>query len=214
MEKEHLRPLPGENMVLTAAPLPGTLPKGPSSASGVKKTAAQSPRLKAVALAVLMLLSAGPVFADTCRVTGVLSGDTLQVDGCGLGPAVRLAGIDAPEMPTQADRPGQPFCELARLRLAGQVLGKSVSIEGHGRDRHGRSLGVVYAAGTNVNLEMVKAGLAEAYRGKPPAGFDPTPYRQAELDARRAHLGMWVLRDQYFSPYDWRQVYGRQSTQP
>ena len=31
---------------------------------------------------------------------------------------------------------------------------------------------------------MIKSGLAEVYRGKPPRGFDTAPYRQAEEEAR------------------------------
>ena len=51
-------------------------------------------------------------------------------------------------------------------------MSKSVS---YGTDRYGRTLGVVYVDGKNVNLEMVKAGLAEVYRGKPAPGFDNGP---------------------------------------
>ena len=67
-------------------------------------------------------------------------------------------------------------------------------------DRYGRTLGVVYVDGMNVNLEMVKAGLAEVYRGKPASGFDNGPYQDAEDAARRAGMGMWSLGDKYVSP--------------
>ena len=33
-------------------------------------------------------------------------------------------------------------------------------------------LDVVYINGKNVNLEMIRVGLAEVYQGKPPKGFD------------------------------------------
>ena len=39
--------------------------------------------------------------------------------------------------------------------------------------RYGRTLGVVFVNGMNVNLEMVKTGLAEVYRGRPAKGFNP-----------------------------------------
>ncbi len=48
------------------------------------------------------------------------------------------------------------------------VLYKTVDIKGYGLDRYGRILGVVFVDGKNVNLELVKSGLAEVYRGKPP----------------------------------------------
>ncbi|MHC4184065.1 MAG: thermonuclease family protein [Planctomycetota bacterium] len=47
-----------------------------------------------------------------------------------------------------------------------------------------RVLGVVYIDGKNVNLEMVKEGLAEVYKGKPAPGFDTQPYWDAEKEAR------------------------------
>ena len=59
----------------------------------------------------------------------------------------------------------------------------------------------------NVNLEMVKAGLAEVYRGKQPKGFDLTPYRLAEKEARDAGIGMWTLGNQYISTKDWRKMH-------
>jgi endonuclease YncB( thermonuclease family) len=51
---------------------------------------------------------------------------------------------------------------------------------------------------------MVRAGLAEVYRGRPPKGFDSTPYRQAEVRARGAKREMWVLGNKYVSPRGWR----------
>jgi hypothetical protein len=37
-------------------------------------------------------------------------------------------------------------------------------------------LRVIRIDNKNINLEMVKSGLAEAYSGKPPKDFDLTPY--------------------------------------
>jgi len=41
-----------------------------------------------------------------------------------------------------------------------------------------------------VNLEMVKAGLAEVYRGRPAKGFENGPYQEVEDAARRAGVGV------------------------
>lgn len=46
---------------------------------------------------------------------------------------------------------------------------------------------------------MVRAGLAEVYPGKPPKGFDSTPYLKAEAEARGTKKGMWSLSDIYKS---------------
>jgi len=68
-------------------------------------------------------------------------------------------------------------------------------------------LGEVFEGGTNVNLEMLKAGLAEVYRGQPAEGLDIAAYRDAESTAKKKAIGIWELRDQYFSPMDWREIY-------
>ena len=72
--------------------------------------------------------------------------------------------------------PGQPFSQNSTKYLAVMDFNKNVDIVSYCTDRYGRTLGVVYAGGKNVNLEMVKAGLAEVYRGKPAKGFDNGPY--------------------------------------
>ena len=76
-------------------------------------------------------------------------------------------------------------------------------------DRHGRALSEVFVNGNNVNLEMVKAGLAEVYRGTPAKGQDVGPYTKAEEEARRAQKGMWALGDKYVSPREWRRMQGK-----
>ena len=120
---------------------------------------------------------------------------------------VRLAGIDAPETSKGKRQLGQPYSQKAKKHLAGLVLNKVVDITGYRTDRYNRLLGVIYLEFKNINLEMVKAGLAEAYRGKPPKGFDLTPYLQAEAQARGAKRGMWGLGDEYISPGKWRRMY-------
>jgi endonuclease YncB( thermonuclease family) len=65
---------------------------------------------------------------------------------------------------------------------------------------------VVYVDKKNINLEMIKSGLAEAYRGKPALGFDPSPYRTAEAQAKSQSRGMWSLGNKYISPREWRKL--------
>jgi endonuclease YncB( thermonuclease family) len=54
---------------------------------------------------------------------------------------------------------------------------------------------------------MINAGLAEVYRGKPAQNLKINIYREAERQAKKAVIGIWELRDQYFSPWDWREIY-------
>ncbi len=159
---------------------------------------------------VWLVFSASQGIAGQCRATRALAGDLLEITCNGQKSIIRLAGIDAPEMPSVEGGPGQPCCERARLHLAELVSSQNVqtvSMEIYGRDRYNRTLAVVFVRDLNVNLEMVKAGLAEVYRGMLSEGFDLTAYRNTEQKARRALLGIWVLRDQYFSPKDWREIY-------
>jgi endonuclease YncB( thermonuclease family) len=68
-------------------------------------------------------------------------------------------------------------------------------------------LGEVFVDGNNVNLEMVKAGLAEVYRGTPAPGQDVGPYWNAEDAAKKAGKGMWSLGEKYVSPREWRRTH-------
>jgi endonuclease YncB( thermonuclease family) len=78
----------------------------------------------------------------------------------------------------------------------------------NGFDGDGRMLGEVFSEDRNINLEMVKAGLAEVYRGTPVAGLDLELYWKAEREAKAAKRGMWVQGDKYVSPGEWRRTHG------
>jgi endonuclease YncB( thermonuclease family) len=99
---------------------------------------------------------------------------------------------------------GQPFSDQATKRLASLVLDRSVEITPYGQGRYGRTLAEVFVEGKNVNLEMVKAGLAEVYRGAPALGLDLGLYWKAEEEAQKARRGIWKLGERYLSPRDWR----------
>ena len=163
--------------------------------------------LKILALIIAILIF--PVIATSgqYKCTRVTDGDTITVTQNGFKSKIRLVGIDAPEKSRKKHEPGQPFSQASTKYLAALVLNKNVDIVSYGTDRYGRTLGVVYVDGKNVNLEMVKAGLAEVYRGKPASGFDNDPYQKAEDAARYAGKGMWSLGDKYISPKEWRKTH-------
>jgi endonuclease YncB( thermonuclease family) len=143
-------------------------------------------------------------FADQYKVTRVTDGDTINVVGNGHKEIIRLVGIDAPETSKKKHEPGQPFSQKSTKYLASLVLNKSVDVKSYGTGRYGRTLAVVFVNGKNVNLEMIKAGLAEVYRGPPAKGLDLEPYWKAEKAAREAGRGMWSLGEKYVSPREWR----------
>lgn len=138
------------------------------------------------------------------KVIRVYDGDTVRVTGPADRLLVRLLGIDAPETAKTRGRPGQPFSARSHRHLTNRVLGRCVTLESYGNDRYGRRLAVIYLKGQNINLEMVTQGLAEAYRGRTPDGFDHQTYRRAEAMAKREGTGMWVQGEAYRSPIDWK----------
>jgi len=156
---------------------------------------------------ILTVALAEPCTAIRYKCTRVVDGDTINVVTSGNQVTVRLVGIDAPETSKRKHEPGQPFSETATKYLAGLLLNKAVEIKSYGYDRYGRTLGVVYINGTNANLEMVKAGLAEVYRGNSAPGFDSDLYWKAEELARKELGGMWIQKDKYISPSEWRKRY-------
>jgi len=161
---------------------------------------------RVIAIVVLLLAISASALAGQFKVTRVTDGDTVKVAGNDEKMTIRLVGIDAPETSKKKNEPGQPFSQKSTKHLTGLVLNKSVEIKSYGTDRYGRTLGVIFVGGKNVNLEMVKAGLAEVYRGRPPKGFDLEPYRKAEAEAKAARLNMWSLGDKYISPKEWRKI--------
>jgi endonuclease YncB( thermonuclease family) len=145
-------------------------------------------------------------FAGQFKVVRVTDGDTIKVVNNGKASSIRLVGIDAPETSKGKNQPGQPFSRKSTKYLANLVLNKSVEVKSYGTDRYDRTLGVVFFGGENVNLEMVKAGLAEVYRGKTAGGLDLEPYWNAEAEAKKVGRGFWSLRDKYISPKEWRRM--------
>ena len=158
-------------------------------------------------ICLLLLASTGTCIAGEYQVSRVVDGDTIIVIKGDAKTTIRLVGIDAPEVSHAKNQPGQPFSQQSTKHLAGLVLNKTVDIKSHGPDRYGRTLGEVFLDGNNINLVMVKSGLAEVYRGTPAKGQNMEPYWKAEAEAKAANRGMRVLGDTYVSPRDWRKAH-------
>jgi micrococcal nuclease len=162
-----------------------------------------------IAILTLFISNASLSFAGQYKVIRVTDGDTIQVIADGTKTTIRMVGIDAPEVSHAKNQPGQPLGQQSTKHLAGLVLNKTVDIKSHGPDRYGRTLGEVFLDGNNINLAMVKSGLAEVYRGTPAKGQNMKPYWKAEEEeAKKAGKGMWVLGDKYVSPREWRKMHG------
>jgi micrococcal nuclease len=158
---------------------------------------------------ILVLLLPFHSLAGQYQVYRVIDGDTFIVKHGDIKITIRLVGIDAPELSNKKRKDGQPFSRQSTQHLAELVLNKTVDVKSYGADRNGRTLGEVFLLdGKNVNIEMVKAGLAEVYRGKPASGLDMEPYWKAEEEARKTGRGMWQLGNKYVSPREWRRTHG------
>ncbi len=115
------------------------------------------------------------------QVVAVADGDTLTVLDAGRRQhRIRLAEIDAPEK-------RQAFGQRAKQGLSEICYGKEAVIDVATQDRYGRSVGRVSCDGVDANLEMVRRGLAWAYRQYRPSAR----ILQAEAAARQARVGLW-----------------------
>lgn len=143
---------------------------------------------------VAVLLFAVPSFAFPRsvegKVTKVVDGDTLTLATReGTRIKIRLYGIDAPEVRHEG-MPGQPYGEEAKTALKASALGKWVTVEIVDVDTHGRVVGIVHREGVDINREMVRSGLAWAYRRFLSAPY-ASGYIDGEQEARNRRLGLW-----------------------
>ncbi|WP_225914066.1 thermonuclease family protein [Leptolyngbya ohadii] len=138
--------------------------------------------------------------AQTINATVISTGDgdTLRVDQGGQSITVRLSCIDSAEA-------SQPGGQAAADRLR-QLLprGQSVQIIPTDTDRYGRTVGVVFANGRSINLQMVQEGHAVVYRDY----LNNCPNSRndllaAEAEARSARRNFWAQSNAVM-PWDWR----------
>lgn len=125
----------------------------------------------------------------------VIDGDTLEIAGI----AVRLEGIDAPELRQScaAEDGRQVACgKRASRALVSAIGGSTVDCEILGQDGYGRLLGDCAVNGENLNARMVRDGWAVAFV-KYSDRFAPE-----ESQARSQQAGIWQWR--FDKPWDWR----------
>jgi micrococcal nuclease len=147
-------------------------------------------------LPVLLLSFPFPAFADfSGRVVGVTDGDTVTVLHDRTPIKVRLFGIDCPEK-------RQAFGQKAKQFTSAMAFGQDVTIQEHGLDKYGRTLGdVMLTDGRSVNQELVKAGMAWQYRKY----SQDRILAELEAKARKAKRGLWV-DPHSVPPWEWRKM--------
>ena len=125
----------------------------------------------------------------------VYDGDTLKVFRAGEEKTIRFCGIDAPEM-------DQPLGERSRDVLHFFVNGEVVDLDLVDEDRYGRTVAEVIYRGQNMNVELVRSGLAwvwEQYARRCPS------YKQLMEAQRKAEAeGIGVHNGEHIKPWVWR----------
>ncbi len=137
------------------------------------------------------------------KVLKVYDGDTILVQGLDLTFKVRLAGIDCPEIGYKGQK-SQPYSQKAKTFLQQILNRKKIQIKSYGMGGYNRQLAEIFLDRQNVNIEMIKAGLAEVYRGRRPVTLDSALYLKEEAKARQNRKGMWGQGKSYKSPRQWR----------
>ena len=118
-------------------------------------------------------------------VIEVADGDTLKL---GDGKTFRLYGVNAPEVK-------EPFYEEAKAFTQNLVLNKEITFEqeeNYKVDKFGRELGYVFIDGVNLNIELVKNGLAQVvlYEKRAKIKYQDE-LLSAEKEAKEKRVGVW-----------------------
>lgn len=162
-------------------------------------------RLLSIVVALSMGTPAETASADLEGKACVESGDTIYVGGkrgkreCRGGIAVRLRGIDAPEMGQTCKHPNGRFFLCGRYAasfLLERIMREKVSCEGDTKNKDGMILGTCFVGKTNLNMLMVDQGWAVA---------DPNTslkYMSYQESAKAGKRGIWGMEFEH--PTEWR----------
>lgn len=148
--------------------------------------------MKIFLLFFLLLLSPGDE-KIVGKIIGVTDGDTVVL----LTPEktqikVRLDAIDCPES-------HQAFGQRAKQFTSDFCFGKEAVLISHGKDRYGRTLGLIIIGKDTLNYELLNAGYAWHYKQY----NKEKRLSEMELQARSKKLGLWVDKEP-IAPWEFR----------
>ncbi len=107
---------------------------------------------------------------------------------------VRLHGIDAPEKK-------QSFGNVSKNYLAELIFQKQVTVTIRNLDKYGRSIGIVFVDGLNVNEKMLEMGMAWHF-----LKYDNNPlWDNIQNQAIASKIGLWK-EDNPTPPWVWRKI--------
>lgn len=157
------------------------------------------PRQALLASACVLCASLVQAAERSAWVSWVLDGDTVVVllDGQTEPVRLRVDGIDAPER-------CQDGGEAARDALIGLALRKAVQVEGEAIDVYGRLVGRLTLEGVDLGAEMVRSGMAWAWRFQSGRG----PYARLQREARLARRGLFGAQQEPMAPALFRRFHG------
>ena len=159
--------------------------------------------LPSIVTAAGLLAFALPAQAETLSGQArIIDGDTLAV----AGERIRLNGIDAPETGQACGRNGRQWaCGKASTQAMQRLIGRNeVRCRIGRRDKYGRAIGACFVNGRDLQQELVRQGLALAYRKY------STRYVPDEDEAREAQRGLWS--GSFIEPWRWRRHQKSRST--
>lgn len=152
------------------------------------------------ALPLLLALGTSALGNEACVLEHCHDGDTCTVI-CGKGSdvqrkiRVRFSCIDAPEMAQAA------WGKMSRDNL-GQMLhrGDRIDLQVVDTDRYGRTVGMLFKNGFNLNLEQVKSGAAAVYDRY----CRDTAFFAAQAEAKITKRGIWSEPGMQQTPWNFR----------
>ena len=182
--------LPGGNLVQSAqASLDSALASTRDSLSDLQASAAGI-----VDQTISTPSESAPQYDLSGKVVRIADGDTLTLlDASNTQHKIRLHGIDTPER-------GQPHGNAARKALEAHVAGLRIDVAIQDTDRYGRTVGIVYRNGQNINLALVRDGWAWWYERY---ARNDRQLAQAQREAKAARRGLWQDNNP-IPPWEWR----------
>ena len=167
--------------------------------------------LKTFVIVMLFLLSTY-TFADfNAQVVRIIDGDTIDVlDSNGKKLRIRLLGIDTPEQKQQFGYESTLYLKKIINRMPITIISTPDKNKPYTLDYYKRILGKIILNGNDINLEMIKKGMAwhfKKYKKNQPID-DRHSYNKAENEARRGKIGLW-FDENPLPPLKWRKLNGK-----
>lgn len=135
-------------------------------------------------------------YTATYKVISIADGDTYTILVDNTPVTIRMFGIDAPEK-------GMPFYRVSKNKLSELCFGQFLKIEKIDTDKYGRTVAIAYLNdGRDINLEMIKSGLAWHYKKY----SSDKLYSDAEITARQNQIGLWS-DESPMEPWEFRKLH-------